>query len=197
MSSEVLPTTGIAPGSAFATMELHAYLLDVCVPFLATWPLLSLSVYVDDMSFSSCGASVRHVVWNVVQGWAWLIEEVQNRLRLPFSLPETQLLCDSAVTMAAVRTMVGDKYGNVVLTIRRLGFDYALSSKVRWKPVAAKRMGKFLSRCKYIRKKYPSLRSASLFHAGLLPSVAFGADLVPMGTAHIKRLRSEGLKPWG
>ena len=141
--------------------------------------------------------SVRQVVLNVVHGWAWLIEEVQHGLKLPFSLPKTQLLCDSAATMAAVREMVGEQYGNVVLTTRRLGFDYSLNTKVKWRPVAAKRMGKFLARCKYIKKKYPGLKSVNLFHAGLLPSVAFGADLVLLPDSRVKKLRAAGLNARG
>ncbi len=60
-SDEVSPTTGIAPGYTFATMDLYADLMDVYVRSTTKLPTIAVSVYVDDMIFESEAQSQRQV----------------------------------------------------------------------------------------------------------------------------------------
>ena len=78
-SRHVQAARGITAGSGFATTELRLLLHDVVLALMQRWPLLQVTLYVDDLSLSACGqySSVRNTVSRAAEhsfcsrGWSW------------------------------------------------------------------------------------------------------------------------------
>ena len=85
----ILTLNGNAPGSAFAMWDLYVYMIESCTNYMKQWPMVQLTVHVDDFGVSCSGESPTEVAAQLSLAWAWIVDEFQNSLCLPFSLEKT------------------------------------------------------------------------------------------------------------
>ncbi len=92
-------------------LDLYVYLLEAALSFMARWPHTGLSVNVDDFAISQAGAHAKIVVAELAAAWAWIMCEVQQGLKLLFSMTKTKVLASTPEASAALRDVFGRRFG--------------------------------------------------------------------------------------
>jgi hypothetical protein len=166
VSRPIKPSRGIAAGSAFATFELTLYLLDLMRDHKKACPEVTLSVHVDDFSQSAIASTEDEVVDRLKQSTDNVLTALKA-LNMPLAEDKGQIV---ATTPGLA--------GSITDQAKRLGVDYAISSKGKKRAKVAKhRMANARARIKILRKLRKHGEGPKIFFAGIKPGAMYGIEL--------------------
>ena len=84
-SRNIIAVLGITAGSGLATAELRLLLLDVVMELSFSWPMLCISLYVDDLTLEASHKSRSHVIFMLAAATDQVVDHLQSRLDLEVS----------------------------------------------------------------------------------------------------------------
>jgi hypothetical protein len=201
-STDIYPTGGVGPGSAYAIFELAGYMVDDLEAVLGKYGSeLALNVHVDDVAARVVHEDKLKALEVFIGAGAMLVHSLEKDKGLKFAPSKANILAnDEGLLKEAVRLMgvrAGDKSGEV----RRLGYDYTVAA-AGIKPCKGKvfvlRMHKHKRRVKRIMMlKTKRSRPAKVYYAGALPGLLFGAELWGIDGRTKNQMRAEALRVHG
>ena len=193
---------GAAAGSAHATFEATAVLLLEVRAHLLAFPTSGLSIHVEDFKESASSSETGAAVVELCCKVASLVEKFEINLELPFGKEKTNIIGSSKEVTRLAAEGLGVWAGGCEEegSVKRLGYDYQLGSRMGRTPtVALQRIGKGRGRCLRFRSLLgrKKLCYSPIFTAGVLPAALFGAETLPLPGKVLKRLRNDGLRAAG
>eukprot|EP00972_Heterocapsa_arctica_P051608 7592809-Heterocapsa_arctica.AAC.1 len=202
ISPTVRARQGVAAGSAHATFEATAALLQEVRAHLQLFPNSGLSIHVDDFKESASIMEPGEAVHDLCSRVASLVERFERTLELPFGKDKTNIIGNTLEVTRMAASALGVWAGGCdgAGSVKRLGYDYQLGSRIGRVPsVALQRIQKGRGRCLRFRALLgrKKLRYSPIFTAGVMPAALFGAETLPLPDKELKRLGNDGLTAAG
>ena len=185
-----MPSRGIIAGCASATSELKAVMYRACTKVVKRNPAVNLSIYIDDLTLEGQG-NKGGVVEDVIEAAHDLIDTCQDVLMMPIAKNQLAVVAsDSGLANKAARRLGSSEYAKT--QARNLGVGYrAGKARHKGKRATMKRWGAAVAKAKRARmvSKVRSKGATKLFVTGIVPAMAYGAEVLGIKPQQVKRAR--------
>ena len=128
-SEPIHPTRGIVAGSAFATFELKAYMVDMLRVHTQQHPQTSIIVHVDDITQVTTRRTCDEAVKSIQLSAAHLMHSCENDLCLSLAKHKSMLLGTNGHAVKQAEKALGNLAGEPAASVENLVIDYALGNK--------------------------------------------------------------------
>ena len=181
----VVATLGITAGSGFATVELRVLLHEVVTSTLKAWPLVTISLYVDDTTLEVEHHSCRVALATLAGATDQFVEHLQVGLSLRASPTKSLAVSPSPRMARAVAAACGAKALTVVASAKLLGMGTSGGRRrsAKYLKVRMKHFAKRIPRIHRLRKA--GISAARITRAAGTPMITYGAEVSSMAPSHL------------
>ena len=185
----IIATMGFTAGSGFATTELKLLLLEVVTDIQAAWPLVVITLFVDDLTIEATHESSAMVTYAVSGATDQAIKHFEQKLQLGTSAKKSGSV-GSSMEMAR-RVVKNTKLKRLntwkstkLLGTRAGGGRRRCTTALSVRPPAFK---KRISRIQILRKK--GFRATAIARTAGIPMITYGVDTIGMANTHLLNAR--------
>ena len=185
----IIAVLGITAGAGFATFELRLFLHEVVVGTMAAWPLIVITLYVDDATLEAAHQS-RRVAQAVLAGATdHMVRHLEGSLQLEVSLKKSVTVASSPLMASNVATAARSRALRPVRTAKLLGVSVAGGRRRSVKHLAV-RVNTFRKRIPRIhRLRKARINTTAVVRAAGTPMLTYGTDVIGMADSHLRSCR--------
>ena len=180
---------GITAGSGFATAELRLLLFDVVTELTCSWPLLMISLYVDDLTLEATHSSKYQVMYMLTAATDHVVNHLQHRLQLEVSAKKSVTVAGRPSIAAGVAGLSRMRKVSARSSTKLLGVASAgwRRRSVNVLKLRIKHLALRTPRIRALRRA--GLSATRLVRAAGTPLVTYGADVTGMSCSHLRTAR--------
>ena len=167
---------GVIAGCAHATALMRLALLESLDTTQKEWPLVQLTVVVDDTQVQAVGPE--RLVEQVVQGAArTFCDHARSCARLVVHPGKLNVVASATPLQQAIQRAVGAKASKAV-SVRNLGVDFSGGRQCTRKQVQERRMQKAKKKLPFLKRlRQAGARVDRLVRTGLIPAMVWGCEV--------------------
>ena len=188
-SRTIVAVLGITAGSGFATAVLRLLLFDDVTELTCSWPLLMISLYVDDLTLEATRSSKYQVMYMLTAATEHVVNHLQHRLQLEVSAKKSVTVAGRPSIAAGVAGLSRTQKVSARSSTKLLGVASA-GGRRRSVNVLKLRIKQLALRTPRIRAlRRAGLSATRLVRAAGTPLVTYGADVTGMSCSHLRTAR--------
>jgi len=180
---------GITAGAGHATLELRLIMHEVVADTLLRWPMLDITLYVDDATLEAVHA-VRSVAQSVIAAATdYFVSRLQDVLLLEVSLKKSVIVGTSfkLAVEAARASSTGVLTPTRATKLLGVGTSAGKSRCVRFLKARMTKFSKRIPRIQRLRRAAVSV--VQMVRAAGTPLIMYGTESVGMANGHLKNAR--------
>ena len=188
-SRSVIAVLGITAGSGFATTELRLLLLDVVQSTSRAWPLVTITLYVDDATLEAVHTSAEAVKCTIAGATDHMVEHLQAGLELEVSAKKSVTVACSRGLAAGIAAISRTRKLTAVLSAKLLGTTSGGGRRRAVKGLAVRKIAfaKRIPRIHTLRRF--GIRADRVTRAMGPPMLTYGVQVCGMSDSHLQQVR--------
>ena len=185
----VRATLGITAGAGFAAVELRILLHEVVTGTLRAWPLVTISLYVDDAALEVQHRSIRVAQAILAGATDQFVNHLQIGLQLGVSTTKSLTIASTPGSARAVAAVCRTRALTAVRSAKLLGVG-AAGGRTRITKFLRVRIATFKKRVPRIHQlRKAGVNAIRLTRAAGTPVITYGSDTTGMATTHLQEAR--------
>ena len=185
----VTAVLGITAGAGHATLELRLIMHEVVTDTLSRWPLLSITLYVDDATLEAVHSSRTVVLAVVAAATDYVVNWLQQTLQLEVSVKKSVVVGSSHRLAADIATASRTRTLTATRSTKLLGVGTSAGRTrcVKFLKVRINTLKKRIPRIHCLRRS--GISAKQMTRAAGTPLITYGADIAGMANTHLLNAR--------